>query len=268
MKTVLEARHLTRRFGDNLAVDDVSFALEAGRALGIVGESGSGKTTVARMLVGLEVPTYGEVLLGDVASAKVNRLQRAKHIQMVFQDPYLSLDPRLTARQAIDALVRLHTNISKRERHERVAELLDSVNLSSREADSVPRELSGGQRQRIAIARALAVDPRILVLDEATSALDVSVQAQILTLLKQIRSERQVAFVFVSHDLAVIREVCDDVLVMYRGLAVEQTTTTQALTAPEHVYTKLLLDSLPRPGWDPQAIGERRRQVEQELGRV
>ena len=267
MTVALRVTNLTKRFGQNVAVDDVSFELSEGAALGIVGESGSGKTTVARMLVGLESPSDGQVVLGDARARELGRLARARHVQMVFQDPYLSLDPRMPATRAIDALLKLHFGESKRLRQAKTSELLDAVNLSSREANSLPRDLSGGQRQRIAIARALAVDPRVLVLDEATSALDVSVQAQILTLLNRIRRERQVAYVFVSHDLAVVREVCDDLLVMYRGVVVEHTPAEQALTDPAHAYTKLLVDSLPRAGWDPSAIGRRRREVELELGR-
>lgn len=264
MTSVLRAIDLTKRFGPSTAVDGVSFDVGAGDAVGIVGESGSGKTTVARMLVGLETPTTGRVELGSGAEGG-GRLARARHIQMVFQDPYLSLDPRKSAVRALDDVLKLHTSSSRADRGRRVAELLDDVNLSSRESRVLPRDLSGGQRQRIAIARALAVEPKVLVLDEATSALDVSVQAQILKLLRRIREEHQVAFVFVSHDLAVVREVCDDLVVMYRGRVVERTTPAQALAAADHAYTRLLVDSLPRPGWDPSAIARRRRELEVEL---
>lgn len=266
MKYVLEARSLSKRFGDNPAVQDFSLELASGSSLGIVGESGSGKTTVARMLVGLETPTSGEILFEGVSASRMGRIDRAKHVQMVFQDPYLSLDPRMTAVDAIDALLRLHGSDTRQRRRALTTELLDTVNLGSREANAIPKELSGGQRQRIAIARALVVEPRVLVLDEATSALDVSVQAQILTLLNRIRHERQVAYVFVSHDLAIVREVCDSLLVMYRGAIVESTGAATALRAAEHPYTRLLVDSIPRRGWDPNAIGARRRELEQELG--
>lgn len=268
MSEALRAERLVKVFGSSTAVDDVSFDVGVGGALGIVGESGSGKTTVARMLVGLERATSGEVLYDGRPAAALGRLDRARHIQMVFQDPYLSLDPRMSATRALEAILRLHVGGAREQRRAQVAELLDSVHLSSREANALPRDLSGGQRQRIAIARALAVDPRVLVLDEATSALDVSVQAQILTLLNQIRRERQVAYVFVSHDLAVIREICDDLIVMYRGEVVEHTTPGQASSAPAHAYTQLLVDSVPRPGWDPSAIGLKRREIEKELGRA
>lgn len=265
MTEVLSANRLTKTYGSHIAVNDVSFTLESGQALGLVGESGSGKTTIARMLMGLEKPSSGEVTFGNDVVGKSAK-QRAKHIQMVFQDPYLSLDPRLTATTVVDNVLRLHGLSSKKARKARIAELLDSVNLSPREASTLPRQLSGGQRQRVAIARALAVQPSVLVLDEATSALDVSVQAQILTLLNEIRRESGVAYVFVSHDLAVVREVCDQLLVMYRGLAVEHTTPQRALTEPEHPYTRLLVDSVPRPGWVPSEIAARRRQLAADMG--
>ena len=268
MTTALTADRLNKKFGDHVAVEDVSFQLPEGGALGLVGESGSGKTTVARMLVGLEPPTSGSVLHEGRTRRDCGRLGAARQIQMVFQDPYLSLDPRLSARSAIDRVLKLHGKRSKTERVNRTSELLDSVNLSGREATALPRELSGGQRQRIAIARALAVEPRVLVLDEATSALDVSVQAQILTLLNQIRSEQQLAYIFVSHDLAVVKQVCDELLVMYRGLVVEHTTPARALTDPQHPYTRLLVESVPRPGWHPGQIAANRRRVQQELARA
>lgn len=268
MTTTLEAIGLTKRFGDNIAAEAVSFQLPSGGALGLVGESGSGKTTVARMLVGLEKPSEGSVLHDGQPDSSLGRLPLARQIQMVFQDPYLSLDPRLSATAAIDKVLKLHSRGTRTERRARTEELLDSVNLSSREARALPRELSGGQRQRIAIARALAVEPRVLVLDEATSALDVSVQAQILTLLNQIRAERKVAFVFVSHDLGVVREVCDEMLVMYRGLVVERTTPAEGLANARHSYTRLLIESVPRPGWNPDEIAARRRRVQDELGRA
>ncbi len=248
------------------AVDGLSFALAPGGSVGIVGESGSGKTTTARMLVGLEVPDSGTILVGGEpldlrARGRTARLGRAKAVQIVFQDPYLSLDPRIRIGACIDAVLRLHTELGAAAREARVLELLGQVGLGRREAAALPRRLSGGQRQRAAIARALAVEPRVLVLDEAVSALDVSVQAQVLNLLGDIRRETGIGLVFVSHDLAVVRYVCEDTLVMRRGVVVEQRPTRDVLDAPEHPYTRLLLSSVPHPGWDLERIAALRREV-------
>ena len=260
---LLEVRDLRKTYqvGRDVvtAVDGVSFALEGGGSLGLVGESGSGKTTTARMLIGLERPDSGSILLDGApldpdTRGRAARLQRARAVQIVWQDPYLSLDPRVTVGAALDAVLRLHTSLDKEDRLARTGVLLDQVGLGPREQASLPRTLSGGQRQRVAIARALAAEPRVLVLDEAVSALDVSVQAQVLNLLDDLRRETGVALVFVSHDLAVVRYVCDDVIVMRRGVAVEQRPTADVLATPEHPYTRLLLDSVPRQGWDLDAI--------------
>ena len=246
------------------AVDDISFTLTAGGSLGLVGESGSGKSTTARMLVGLETPDTGEIRIDGqpvdlLAKSKQARLERARTAQIVFQDPYLSLDPRVTVSAAVSSVLKLHGMSDRAARARRTTELLDLVGLGEREAGAVPRRLSGGQRQRVAIARALAVQPRVLVLDEAVSALDVSVQAQVLNLLADIRTETNVGLVFVSHDLAVIRYICDDAIVMYKGQAVEQGRTRDLLDSPQHAYTKLLKASVPRPGWNPESIMTMRR---------
>jgi ABC-type glutathione transport system ATPase component len=248
------------------AVDGLSFRLDAGGSVGLVGESGSGKTTTARMLVGLEPPDSGSIVVGGRRLAlqdrgRAARLARARAVQIVFQDPYLSLDPRIRVHDCLDGVLRLHSDLDRSGRRQRVAELLDQVGLGGRESQALPRQLSGGQRQRVAIARALAVSPRVLVLDEAVSALDVSVQAQVLNLLDDIRRDTGVGLVFVSHDLAVVRYVCDDVLVMRRGVVVEQRPTADVLRAPEHPYTRLLLSSVPRPGWDLDEISRLRTVV-------
>ncbi|MFF3863053.1 ATP-binding cassette domain-containing protein [Streptomyces sp. NPDC002209] len=247
-----------------VAVDGLSFSLPPGGALGIVGESGSGKTTTARMLVGLEAPDAGEILvqgrpLAKAARGKAARLARAKAVQIVFQDPYLSLDARIGIGATLDGVLRLHGSHDRTARAARVRELLAQVGLGDREAAALPRHLSGGQRQRAAIARALAVEPAVLVLDEAVSALDVSVQAQVLNLLADIRRDTGIGLVFVSHDLAVVRYVCDEALVMYRGRTMEHRPVAELLTTPRHPYTRLLLASVPHRGWDPDSISRRRR---------
>ncbi|MFF0479202.1 ABC transporter ATP-binding protein [Streptomyces sp. NPDC004284] len=259
---VLEAVGLRRTFGDVRAVDDVSFALPEGGSLGIVGESGSGKTTTARIVVGLEQADDGEIRVrgrarGARRRGRAQRLARAREVQMVFQDPYLSLDPRASVEQVLRETLRLHFPGTDHDR--RVRELLDQVGLGTRAADARPRQLSGGQRQRVAIARALAVEPAVLVLDEAVAALDVSVQAQILNLLADIREETRIGYLFITHDLGVVRCVTDDVIVMRRGQVVEAGPTAEVLAAPRHPYTRLLLESVPRPGWDPEAIAAARR---------
>jgi peptide/nickel transport system ATP-binding protein len=249
------------------AVRDVSFSLPSGGSLGVVGESGSGKTTIARMLVGLERPTAGRIVLqGAELAAKPSRAERrerARAIQIVFQDPYTSLDPHQSVRRALDEVQGVHFARTQAERTTRTQELLDAVGLGVKEARSLPRELSGGQRQRVAIARALAAEPAILVLDEAVSALDVSIQAQILNLLADLRHELALTYILISHDLAVVRQVADDVLVMYRGRAVETGPVDTILAAPSHPYTQRLLESVPRPG---MALERRTAQVETEEG--
>jgi peptide/nickel transport system ATP-binding protein len=242
------------------AVADASIAVPRGGALGVVGESGSGKSTLARMIVGLEQADAGDIRVHGrdrtaVPRTRAERLEHARSVQMVFQDPYLSLDPRITAGRAIEDALRLHTRLGSRAARDRVLELLDRVGLDERHAQARPRTLSGGQRQRVAIARALAIEPDLLVMDEATSALDVSVQAQVLDLVARIREERGLTVLFISHDLAVVRRVCDETVVMRHGDIVERGVTAELLRAPAHEYTRLLLDSVPRPQWDSQSAG-------------
>jgi peptide/nickel transport system ATP-binding protein len=243
------------------AVSDVSFALATDGSLGIVGESGSGKTTLARMLVGLEVPTSGEILFrGEALSPRpdvAERRRRARAIQIVFQDPYTSLDPRQSVGGALDEVQREHFSRSAEERERRTRELLEDVGLGEQHVDTLPRQLSGGQRQRVAIARALAPEPDVVILDEAVSALDVSIQAQILNMLARLRRERSLAFIQISHDLAVVRQHTDEVLVMLEGRAVERGAVETILSAPGVDYTKRLLASVPRAGdWlQPDAAG-------------
>ncbi|WP_374223163.1 ABC transporter ATP-binding protein [Streptomyces sp. FH025] len=260
----LVVKGLRKAFGARTVVDDIAFSLPPGGSLGVVGESSCGKTTTARMLVGLERPDAGTVHLdGEDRSVRprgrAGRLAHARGIQLVFQDPYLSLDPRITVGACLDEVLRLHFGLERTERRHRVAELLDQVGLGEREAAALPRRLSGGQRQRVAIARALAAEPRVLILDEAVAALDVSIQAQILDLLGEIRRESGIGFLFVSHDLAVVRHLTEEVVVLRSGRVVEAGPTLRVLTEPRHPYTRLLLDSVPRRGWDPGRIAEGRR---------
>ncbi|WP_217180861.1 ABC transporter ATP-binding protein [Streptomyces sp. AC495_CC817] len=237
---------------DVAAVADAALVIPRGGALAVVGESGSGKSTLARMIVGLEQPDAGEIRIGGramtgVPRTRAERLERAKSVQMVFQDPYLSLDPRIPAGRAIEDVLRLHTGRTGGAARERAVELLTAVGLSEEHLSARPRTLSGGQRQRVAIARALAVEPELLVMDEATSALDVSVQAQVLDLVAGIRREQGLTLLFISHDLAVVRRVCADTIVMRRGRIVEAGPTEQLLGSPQHEYTRLLIDSVPVP---------------------
>jgi peptide/nickel transport system ATP-binding protein len=234
-----------------VALRDVSFGVPSGRSLGIVGESGSGKSTIARILVGLEAPDAGEVTVAGAPAptagrvARAERLARARRVQIVFQDPYQSLDPRIPIGRAVADTLALHDGLTGDAARQRVLALFAGVGLTAEHADAIPRRLSGGQRQRAAIAKALAVEPDLLVLDEATSALDVSVQAQVLDVLERIRVERGQSIVFVSHDLAVVRRVCDEVVVLRAGEVVERGAPDTLLTAPSHPYTRLLVESIP-----------------------
>ncbi|MFD5226712.1 ABC transporter ATP-binding protein [Microbacterium sp. NPDC058342] len=257
------------------AVDHVSFAIESGEAVGLVGESGSGKTTIARILVGLERADGGSVTVDGAdrlsrARGRTERLARARAVQMVFQDPNGSLDRRLSVTETLRRTLRLRVDAPHGASAERaeVLRLLDRVRLTERHAVAKPHELSGGQRQRVAIARALAVSPKLVVLDEAVSALDVSVQAQVLDLLAEIQRDSGVSYLFVSHDLAVIRELCSRVLVLFRGAVVESGETSQVLTAPEHAYSQLLIASTPGPGWDPERVVQARMSFTQRMAAV
>ena len=244
-----------------VAVDDVSFTVPRGGSLAVVGESGSGKTTVARMIVGLEAPTAGRIVVGGRDWAGANgakaRRERARAAQMVFQDPYSSLDPRQTVFDCLDEVLRLHTPLPSDGRNARVRELLEQVGLDERHEPLRPRALSGGQRQRVAIARALAAEPQVLILDEAVSALDVSVQGRVLNLLADLRAQLGITYVFVSHDLAVVQQVSDEIVVMRRGEVVERGTTDDVLASPQHEYTQQLMDAVPREGWVPQRSAHR-----------
>jgi oligopeptide transport system ATP-binding protein len=252
---ILEIKELSKRFGDFTAVDGVSFSVPEGGSLAIVGESGSGKTTIARMIVGLERPTAGTITAcgndrSRPARSSRDRKRRGSEVQIVFQDPYTSLDPRQSAAAAIDEVLKLG-GLAPGRRGARVAELCDLVGLDSRQRSALPRALSGGQRQRVAIARSLAAEPRILILDESVAALDVSIQAQVLNLLADIRDETGVSYILISHDLAVVRQLAEQTIVLWHGQIVEQAPTAQILDTPQHPYTQRLRASVPRPGWKP-----------------
>lgn len=257
---IAEVLHLVKTFPGSrrgeafTAVDDVSFSVPSGGSVALVGESGSGKTTCARILVGLETPTSGDVRLEGrtVSRSRADRHARARVLQMVFQDPYQSLDRRQTVEDCLHEVLSLHGFRDPAARRERAHALLDLVGLDERHGSSRPARLSGGQRQRVAIARALAREPSLLVLDEAVSALDVSIQAQILNVLIAARQATGVAYLFITHDLSVVSQVCDSVVVMRHGQVVESGSTVSVLSEPREDYTRTLVDSVPRPGWTPR----------------
>ncbi|HVO05834.1 MAG TPA: ATP-binding cassette domain-containing protein [Burkholderiaceae bacterium] len=226
------------------ALSDVSFALQAGRNLGVVGESGSGKSTLARLVMALERPDHGVVRFAgqDLALLDAAALRRARcGFQMVFQDPYGSLDPRRTVVQTVGEPLAVLYGAGRAEQRERAAEVLDAVGLRASDLDKYPHEFSGGQRQRIAIARALITRPQLIVADEPVSALDVSVQAQVLNLMQDLQDRYGVTYLFISHDLAVVDLVCDEVLVLQHGLVVERGGTREVFGRPQHEYTRTLL---------------------------
>jgi oligopeptide/dipeptide ABC transporter ATP-binding protein len=226
------------------ALDGVSLTVPPGRAVGIVGESGCGKSTLARVLMGLVEPAGGSVRVGTAEAP--GRLERAKVVQMVFQDPGASLNPALTLGQVLRELIAVHGLRAGDEVLPRCRELLEMVSLPDRFLGSRPQEMSGGQRQRAAIARALAVEPGALIADEAVAALDVSVQAGIINLLADLREQLDLTLIFISHDIATVRQVCDEIAVMYLGRIVESGPVEAVLEDPRHPYTKALLAAVPR----------------------
>jgi peptide/nickel transport system ATP-binding protein len=253
---------LRRRIGTVSAVDDVSFSVEAGTTLGLVGESGSGKTTTARMILRLDEPTSGRVCLSgtDITGTDAKHLQSVhRRMQVVFQDPYSSLDPRATIAESVGEPLEVHEHLGRSDRDDRVASLLEQVGLGSHLLRRFPHEFSGGQRQRIALARALALKPELIICDEPVSALDVSTQSQVVNLLIELQRELGVTYVFIAHDLSVVRHISHRIAVMYLGRLVEVGPTEEIYGAPRHPYTQALLSAIPVP--DPRLSTKERRIV-------
>jgi len=251
---LLDVKNLKKYFnvagGQLHAVDDVSFTLERGKTLGIVGESGCGKSTTGRAILRLIEPTSGSVYFEGQDIAKLNKEEMRKlrkDIQIIFQDPFSSLNPRQTVSQTIEEPLKIHGMKNKAERQARVHELMETVGLAERLANAYPHELDGGRRQRIGIARALAMNPKFIVCDEPVSALDVSIQAQILNLMKDIQKKHGITYIFITHDLSVVNHFSDDIAVMYLGRMVEKAPAEALFDEPLHPYTKALLSAIPVP---------------------
>jgi oligopeptide/dipeptide ABC transporter ATP-binding protein len=270
MSPILEVRDLVKEYpvrGGLLrrqtntvkAVNGISLTLERGKTLGLVGETGCGKSTVGRCLVNLVAPTSGSVLLDgqDLANMTAHELRAARRrIQLIFQDPYASLDPRQSIASILVEPLRLH-KLAQGHENQRISELADLVGLSQSVLEQYPHELSGGQRQRVGIARALALEPEVIVLDEPVSALDVSVQAGVLNLLDELQVRFNLAYVFIAHDLSVVRHISHEVAVMYMGRIIEQVSTDKLYETPLHPYTKALISAVPVP--DPRIERTRQR---------
>ena len=258
---LIKVKNLNKSFDDNfftensknsvMAVNNVSFEIKEGESFGLVGESGSGKSTIAKMIVNLFKPSSGDIFFDKICITKIKHntemMKFRKQIQMIFQDPYLSLNGRLKAKDIIAEPIKLHNpSISNYDLNNYIYDLLESVELIQKSADRYPHEFSGGQRQRISIARALATQPRLLVCDEPTSALDVSIQAQILNLLKDLQEQLNLTILFISHDLPVVRQMCDRIGVLKDGKLCEVSNTEDLFLKPRHNYTKELLHLMPK----------------------
>src|ERR671935_371513 len=268
MKALLEVSHLVKHFFRDAglfrkgrrvaAVDDVSFSIVEGETFGLVGESGSGKTTTGRCMLRLIEPTSGDVRFRgrDVLALSSREMRQARRdMQIVFQDPYSSLNPRMRARQIVEEPLIIHRIGARAERRARVAQLFDLVGLNAAHLERYPHQFSGGQRQRIGLARALALNPSFLILDEPVSALDVSVQAQVVNLLMDLQQQLKLTYLFIAHDLRLVEHICSRIAVMYLGKIVEMGSSASLFAAPQHPYTRALLSAIPIP--DPDAPRQR-----------
>lgn len=264
VKNLKQYFHIRNHAGEKAnvkAVDDVSFSIHQGETLGLVGESGSGKTTLGRSILRMYDPTSGTVNFDGVDITKLERsklLPYRKRMQYIFQDPYASLDPRMTVSDIVGEALDIHNLTgSRKERADRIKELMDLVGLNTEHASRYPHEFSGGQRQRIGIARAIAVEPEFIVCDEPVSALDVSIRAQIINTLEEMQDKLNLTYLFISHDLGVVRHTCDRVGVMYLGCIVELVESEELYKNPLHPYTKALLTAIPQP--NPEVAKKRNR---------
>lgn len=255
MSNILELNNVRKEFHTSsskraiVAVDNVSLKLEKGKTLGIVGESGSGKSTLGRLMLRLIEPTAGEINFDDVNLLKLKNTELRKirsKMQMIFQDPMSSLNPRMSIRQLVSEPLEIHRNLKASEQNAAVEEIITKVGLEKSALDKYPHEFSGGQRQRISIARAVINNPSLIVADEPVSALDVSIQSQILNLLMDLRNDLNLSFVFISHDLSVVRHIADEVAVMYLGNIVEIAPADQLFSNPQHPYTQALISAIPQ----------------------
>ena len=255
MSNILELNNVRKEFHTSsskraiVAVDNVSLKLEKGKTLGIVGESGSGKSTLGRLMLRLIEPTAGEINFDDVNLLKLKNTELRKmrsKMQMIFQDPMSSLNPRMSIRQLVGEPLEIHRNLKASEQNAAVEEIITKVGLEKSALDKYPHEFSGGQRQRISIARAVINNPSLIVADEPVSALDVSIQSQILNLLMDLRNDLNLSFVFISHDLSVVRHIADEVAVMYLGNIVEIAPADQLFSNPQHPYTQALISAIPQ----------------------
>lgn len=237
------------------AVDDISFEVFEGETVSIVGESGCGKSTTGRAILRLDEPTAGEVNFDGENLLSLNKSKmrkKRKDLQIIFQDPYASLNPRQTVSQIIEEVFEIQNLVPRKDRRQKVIELLETVGIGSHQIDRYPHEFSGGQRQRIGIARALSVDPKLIICDEAVSALDVSIQAQVLNLLKELQRKFQLTYLFISHDLGVVRHISDRIIVMYLGKIVEISETNSLFENPQHPYTRALLSAIPSMNFEEE----------------